>query len=126
MSNSDASRPRQQALDAVERELDQALLAALRETSDVPTQDRVAKRRWFGMSMLVLALVCMVVAAVPWPAKAPIDLAMWAGFAIVLLVIGAWHLDKAAKEAQRSRELLSTLPVSAATRKVGADIRRVK
>ena len=59
--------------------------------------------------MLALAVFCMAVAAVPWPKKQPIDLAMWACFALVLLVVGAWQIDKAGKEALQASQLGETL-----------------
>lgn len=57
----------------------------------------IERRRWFGLGSLVLAVFCIGVAAVPWPGKGPVDLAMWIGFAVVELVIGAWQIDKAGK-----------------------------
>lgn len=63
------------------------------------------RRRWFGLGSLVLAVFCVGVAAVSWRGKGPVDVAMWIGFAVVELVIGAWQIDKASKaRVQLARE----------------------
>ncbi len=58
----------------------------------------IERRRWFGLGSLALAAFCVAVAAVTWRGKGGIDVAMWLGFAVVELVIGAWQLDKAGRE----------------------------
>ena len=58
----------------------------------------IERRRWFGLGSLVVAVFCVVVAAVTWRGKSGVDVAMWLGFGVVELLIGAWQLDKASKE----------------------------
>lgn len=58
-------------------------------------QVTIRKYRSLGFGYLVLAVFCAVVAAVPWPDKVAFDFAMWLFFATVLLVIGAWQINKA-------------------------------
>lgn len=58
----------------------------------------IRRRRTLGFAYLVLAVFCGVVAAAPWPGKVAFDFAMWLCFAAILLIIGAWQIDKASRE----------------------------
>ena len=63
-----------------------------------PDQASIRRRRSLGFAYIALAIFCAVVAGVQWPGKATFDIAMWLCFAVVLLVIGGWQIDKASKE----------------------------
>lgn len=67
-------------------------------TTDTARSVAARRRRAFGFGYMVLAIFCGVVAAIPWPNKVPFDFAMWLCFAAVLLIIGAWQVDRASKE----------------------------
>ena len=59
--------------------------------------------------MLILALLCFVVPALPWPKKDVLDLVMWLGFGLTLAFAGAWQLDKASKEALEAQQQIDEL-----------------
>lgn len=115
-----STEPRQPE-DDTDRWLDRVALAAMSQSPDVPTQARIARRRWFGVGMLILAVFCIVLAAIPWPGKSGIDLLMWSAFAIAQLIVGAWQMDKASRDELRALELTNDLapkPTRAAVRRI--------
>ena len=93
-------------LEDVDHALDKLLLAVLRENRSLPSQAQVNRRRWFGLGLLVVGVFCIVVAAMSWPGKQAVDVAIWAGFAVVVLGVGAWQIDRASKEEQRAEVFL--------------------
>ncbi len=47
-----------------------------------------------GFGYLLLGVFCGVIAAVQWPGKQVSDLALWLIFAVAMLVLGAWQVDR--------------------------------
>ncbi|MBL8315462.1 MAG: hypothetical protein JNK55_17120 [Rubrivivax sp.] len=92
-----------------------ALTDALRDADDGLMQAKIRRRRFFGISMLLLAGFCMAVAATPFPGKQMLDALLWSGLAVTLVVVGAWQLLVATREARRAAEMLA-----AALRRVAA------
>ena len=72
--------------------------AEFQDLSHIATPAGIRRRRWFGVAMLILAVFCMVIPAVPWPTRGLFDLVTWVVFSIVLLAAGAWQLDRASRE----------------------------
>lgn len=64
----------------------------------------VRRRRTLGIGYILLGIFCAVVAAVPYPGKGTFDVAMWLGFAAVMIVLGAWQIDKAAKDEAKAHQ----------------------
>lgn len=60
------------------------------------------RRRTLGFGYLILGVFCGVIAAVPWPGKQVSDLALWLIFAVAMLVLGAWQVDRASKQEDSS------------------------
>lgn len=56
------------------------------------------RRFRFAIGLLCLAPFCAVVAFFPWPRATFLDKVTWIGYALVLLFVGAWQLDKSSKE----------------------------
>jgi len=103
-------------------------LAKTKPPAEAPVQDReVARRRWFGLAMIGLAVFCVGIAAVPWPGKVALDIAIWITFALLLLIVGGWNIDRAARDSRSgvdaSRETTTEAP---AAEERGSTIRRVK
>ncbi len=113
-------------LNSLDRVLDRELAQALRDSPDVPTLHKIRRRRSFGFGMLFLSVFCIGVAAVPWPSKGPWDVAMWLLFGATLLCIGAWEIDKAAKEEERASKLLSELGNPDKTDPPVSGVRRIR
>jgi hypothetical protein len=86
---------------------------------------KVARRRWFGVSMMVLACVCFAIASMPWPSKQALDLGMWMCFGVTLLLVGAWQIDKAGKETISAAAGAASMPPDASPPDPSG-IRRVK
>ena len=106
--------------------LDRALIDALRESPDVHTQEKISRRRWFGMALLSLATFCLLVGVAPWPNKQIVDLPMWAGFAVILLVVGGWQLNKASTEAAAALQTLDDIEKPATVEGAHRHLRRLK
>lgn len=51
-----------------------------------------ARLRTLGITHLLLAVFCAVVAGVPWPGKQGWDTLLWLGMAAVLLLVGGWYI----------------------------------
>jgi hypothetical protein len=52
------------------------------------------RRRTLGLGYSILGVFCGVIAAGPWPGKQVSDMALWLVFAVVMLVLGAWLVDR--------------------------------
>lgn len=92
-----------------------ALRDALRDADVGLMQAKIRRRRFFSISMLLLAGFSMAVAAIPLPGKQALDALLWTGFAVTLVVVGAWQLLVATREARRAAAMLA-----AAQRRVAA------
>lgn len=62
-----------------------------------PSKPEGQRRFRFAIGNLCLAIFCMTVALFPWPGAHLFDKLMWVGFAITLLLIGSWQLDKSSR-----------------------------
>lgn len=121
------SRNRQGDVEAETIRLLQEALGT-RPAPPTPPKPPIRQRRFrFGVGLLLLAPFCLVVAGFPWPRVELIDRLMWVGFALTLLFLGGWQIDKSNKEsnspdnpndAHPGGESTSTLPP--------INIRRVK
>jgi hypothetical protein len=60
------------------------------------------RRRTLGLGYLILGVFCGVIAAVPWPDKQVSDLVLWLIFAVAMLVLGAWQVDRVSKQEDSS------------------------
>jgi hypothetical protein len=121
---SDSGRTDRERIDKV---IDELLPAEVKHAPNIATPAEISRRRWFGVAMLVLAVFCIAVAAVPWPSRGLFDLVTWGVFSIVLLGVGAWQIDRASRdETEAERPMLDlswdTPPEPEPDRK----IRRVK
>jgi len=99
-------------LDSVKTFLDRAAVEAMRESPDVPTRARIKHRYEFGRNLLILAVFCVVLAAVPWPTKGMFVTATWLLFGLTLLFVGAWQIRRASKEALHAQKLQEDLASS--------------
>lgn len=63
-----------------------------------PPKPKGQRRFRFAIGMLCLAPFCIAVAFFFWPSSMLLDRMMWLGYAVLLLLIGAWQLDKSNKE----------------------------
>jgi len=71
------------------------------------TQSSIRRRRHFGRGMLLLSGFCVCVAWAPLPGKQAVDVAMWVGFAVTLVAVGSWQLNRAFKDARDARAMSS-------------------
>ena len=78
--------------------MDETLPSELKDVSDTATPGEISRRRWFGGAMLILAGVCMAVAAAPWPSTGLFDLTTWSIYSMLLLLVGAWQIDRASRD----------------------------
>lgn len=93
--------------DRIDKVIDEFLPAEVKHAPDITMPAEISRRRWFGVAMLVLAVFCMAVAAVPWPSRGLFDLVTWGVFSIVLLGVGAWQIDRASRdETEAERPML--------------------
>jgi hypothetical protein len=93
--------------DRIDEVIDELLPAEVKHALDIAMPAEINRRRWFGVAMLVLAVFCMAVAAVPWPSRGLFDLVTWGVFSIVLLGVGAWQIDRASRdETEADRPML--------------------
>lgn len=76
-----------------EREVEE-LLQSLMPKQRPPRGER---RFRFAVGLIALSPFCVAIGFFPWPAGQLIDKLMWVGFALVLLVLGGWQLDKSNK-----------------------------
>ena len=106
------SERRDADLDAIKTDLNRVLLEALRESPDTATQARIKHRYEFGRNLLILAVFCVVLAAVPWPTKGMFVTATWLLFGLTLLFVGAWQIRRASKEALKAQILQEDLASS--------------
>jgi len=97
---------------------------ALFGAKGLPSHSNAHRRLYFGRSLIILACFCICVAAVPFPNKEPSDVVVWAGFSVLLLLVGWRQIDKAFQE-QRQIGQKSELALRS-WRGSGPHIRRVK
>ncbi len=90
--------------------LDKVLRSAIQDLPDVQTQLKCRRRYRFGVAAIVLAPFCLVVGLVPWPTAHEIDRYIWFAFALALLLVGAWQIDKASKDEAKARHLMDDAP----------------
>ena len=110
--------------DDVGREATRLLWAAIAHR---PAPPRGQRRFRFGIGLLLLAPFCLVVAGFPWPKVELIDRLMWVGFALTLLFVGAWQIDKSNKESNSPDNPNDAHPVGESTSTLPpTKIRRVK
>jgi hypothetical protein len=94
------------------------------ESLNEPSQALANRQRYFGISMLALAVFSIFVAVAPLPGKEQFDVLMWSGFSIILLATGAWQIERAAKAARRAQELIA-IERRRKTAQSGSHLRRV-
>lgn len=86
--------------------LNQALREVIQDLPDVPTQLKCRRRERFGRALILLAPFCLAVGLLPWPGKTFIDQLLWLGFSILLLILGAWQIDKASRDEEKISKML--------------------
>ncbi len=92
-----------------------------------PRPARNERRFRFGVGLLLLAPFCLVVAGFPRPKVELIDRIMWVGFALTLLFLGGWQIDKSNKEGNGPDDKNSSLPDDESTQTLPRkNLRRVK
>jgi hypothetical protein len=101
------------------------LRIAFVDSPDIPLRAKIRRRRYFGISMLVLSGFGVSVTTLLFPANRVQDAATWAAFSVSLILVGAWQIGKARKESLREGEL-STAGDRRESAKSGEHIRRVK
>lgn len=86
--------------DKIAQETEDILNKVLRDELEPAERIRQksGKRRWFGLGLIALAPFCIVVGLVPWPTAGQTDRFMWLFYSLVLLLVGAWQIDRASKE----------------------------
>jgi hypothetical protein len=67
-----------------------------------PLVPKGQRRFRFAIGMLCLAPFCITVAFFIWPRAMYLDRMMWLGCAVLVVLLGAWQLDKSNKEAEAS------------------------
>lgn len=98
---------------------------ALGEALDVTTLAVAHRRRHFGISMLVLACFCICVFSAGLPSGGSFFTLMWGGFSILLIGVGAWQIERSAREAMRARAMRDAA-LRRKTAQAGTHIRRVR
>ena len=82
----------------IDKVMDEILPAELKDAPNTATPGEISRRRWFGAGTLIFAAMCMAVAVAPWPSKGLFDFTIWGVYSIVLLLIGAWQIDRASRD----------------------------
>jgi hypothetical protein len=98
---------------------------ALGEALDVLTPAVARSRRHFGISMLVLACFCICVFSAGLPSGGSFFTLMWGSFSILLIGVGAWQIERSAKEAMRAQAMRDAVLHRKAAQ-TGTHIRRVR
>ncbi|MFG6460111.1 hypothetical protein ACG04Q_00925 [Roseateles sp. DXS20W] len=98
---------------------------ALGEALDAMTLAVARRRRHFGISMLVLACFCICVFSAGLPGGGSFFRLMWGGFSILLIGVGAWQIERSAKEALRAQAIRDAALHRKAAQ-AGTHIRRVR
>jgi membrane protein implicated in regulation of membrane protease activity len=98
-------RARKRMLEHLRGSLADEYRCALSETPDVTLRAASPCRRQLGICYLVCACFCICVLAAPLTGRTSYDTAMWAGVAFVLIGLGAWFIEKAAKEAVHAQAM---------------------
>jgi hypothetical protein len=83
--------------DLIHDSLDRALRDSLKDIKDLPTMVRIRRRRFFGLGMMITSFFCLAFAVVIRPYKDLSDSYLFIFMGFVVLVLGAWQMDKAAK-----------------------------
>jgi hypothetical protein len=83
--------------DLIHENLDRALRDSLKDIQDLPTMVRIRRRRFFGLGMMITSFFCLAFAVVIRPYKDLSDSYIFIFMGFVVLVLGAWQMDKAAK-----------------------------
>lgn len=79
----------------------------LRDLDDGLMQAKIRRRRYFGITMLLLSGFCMgIVVTFSW-ALQKVDVLTWVGFSITLLVVGVWQLLIARRDERRAGQMLT-------------------
>lgn len=82
------------------------LQEGLTDVPGVPDLVEIGRRRQFGVGLLVLAGFAICVVAAPLPGKQMVDVVTWAGYAVLLIVLGAWRIRKSSNEAVQAQTML--------------------
>ena len=113
--------------DEVAELLDKALLEAVSDLPDLPTQLKVRRTFRFGIGMICLAPFCAIIAFFPWPSAQLVDQVIWIGYAFALMIVGAWKVDESSKIEARIQKLSSqNKTVFSPPKEVPGKFRRVK
>lgn len=88
-------------------------------------QASIRRRGHFGLAMLLLSGFCVCVAWAPFPGKQPLDITMWTAFAVTLVALGTWQLQRALKEARVAAAMSSAAQHRHAA-KAGKHLGRIK
>lgn len=86
--------------------LNETLREVIQDLPDVATQLKCRRRERFGRAQILLAPFCLAVALLPWTGKIFTDQILWFGFSVLLLVAGAWQIDKASREEEKISKML--------------------
>lgn len=98
---------------------------ALGEALDVITLAVARRRRHFGVSMLVMACFCICIFSAGLPGGGSFFTLMWGGYSILLIGVGAWQIERSAKEALRAQAMRDAALHRKAAQ-AGTHIRRVR
>lgn len=82
----------------IHESLDRALRDSLKDIQDLPTMVRIRRRRFFGLGMMITSFFCLAFAVVIRPYKDLSDSYLFIFMGFVVLILGAWNMDKAAKQ----------------------------
>lgn len=61
------------------------------------------KRFRISVGLFFLAVFCLLIAGFPWPKFEFSDRLIWVGFAVVMVLLGGWQLDKSNRETRHER-----------------------
>lgn len=61
------------------------------------------KRFRISVGLFFLAVFCLLIAGFPWPKFEFSDRLIWVGFAVVMVVLGGWQLDRSNRETRHDR-----------------------
>lgn len=95
--------------DLIHDSLDRALRDSLKDIQDLPTMVRIRRRRFFGFGMMFTSFFCLAFAVVIRPYKDLSDSYLFIFMGFVVLILGAWNIDKAAKQEDEALALQEKL-----------------
>lgn len=111
----------------IHRMLEEALAEVVKEMPAEEGQLQARRNFRFGLALICLAPFCLIVGFLPWPGRHSIDILMWGGASLVLLVVGAWKIDRGQKMDVPNKAGTNELPNSMASQgKTAQLLRRVK